>query len=157
MDAAQMSQSYKATYEETIYFSPLSLHNFLVLISSTSEGHKAESTLEPPTAFEPRFPGLGIHCPNHQAIVPCYSMLILWKINQAEIELTTSRKVWCFHSANYPKESLMLSTVPLIFYIICFNHLEKSPPGRCIFLFQTISNKHLRIKIQLKRRNFAEN
>ena len=77
MDAAQMSQIYKATYEETIYFSPLSLHNFLVLISSTSEGHKAESTLEPPTAFEPRFPGLGIHCPNHQAIVPCYSMLIL--------------------------------------------------------------------------------
>ena len=141
-------------YEETIYFSSLSPHNFLVLISSTSEGQKAELTLEPPTAFEPRFPGLGIHCLNHQAIVPCHSMLILWKINQTEIQLTTSRKVWCFNSANYPQASLMLSTVPLTFYIICFNYLEKNPPGRCIFLFHTISNKHLRIKIQLKRRNF---
>ena len=141
-------------YEETIYFSSLSPHNFLVLISSTSEGQKAELTLEPPTAFEPRFPGLGIHCLNHQAIVPCHSMLILWKINQTEIQLTTSRKVWCFNSANYPQASLMLSTVPLTFYIISFNYLEKNPPGRCIFLFHTISNKHLRIKIQLKRRNF---
>ena len=112
-------------YEETIYFSSLSPHNFLVLISSTSEGQKAELTLEPPTAFEPRFPGLGIHCLNHQAIVPCHSMLILWKINHTEIQLTTSRKVWCFNSANYPKASLMLSTVPLIFYIISFNYLEK--------------------------------
>lgn len=143
-------------YEETIYFSSLSPHNFLVLISSTSEGQKAELTLEPPTAFEPRFPGLGIHCLNHQAIVPCHSMLILWKINQTEIQLTTSRKVWCFNSANYPQASLMLSTVPLTFYIISFNYLEKNPPGRCIFLFHTISNKHLRIKIQLKRRNFPE-
>ena len=143
-------------HEETIYFSSLSPHNFLVLISSTSEGQKAELTLEPPTAFEPRFPGLGIHCLNHQAIVPCHSMLILWKINQTEIQLTTSRKVWCFNSANYPQASLMLSTVPLTFYIISFNYLEKNPPGRCIFLFHTISNKHLRIKIQLKRRNFPE-
>ena len=143
-------------YEETIYFSSLSPHNFLVLISSTSEGQKAELTLEPPTAFEPRFPGLGIHCLNHQAIVPCHSMLILWKINQTEIQLTTSRKVWCFNSANYPQASLMLSTVPLTFYIISFNYLEKNPPGRCIFLFHTISNKHLRIKIQLKRRNLPE-
>ena len=37
-------------YEETVYFLPLSSQKFLVLIWSTSEGWKAESTLEPPGA-----------------------------------------------------------------------------------------------------------
>ena len=38
--------------EETIYFLPLSLQEFLVLILSTSEEWKTESNLEPPSGFE---------------------------------------------------------------------------------------------------------
>ena len=41
-------------YKETVYFLPLSPQEFLVLISSTFEGRKAKSTLEPPSGFEPR-------------------------------------------------------------------------------------------------------
>ena len=37
----------------------------LVLILSTSEGWKAESTLEPPSGFEHGNPGLGIQHINH--------------------------------------------------------------------------------------------
>ena len=37
----------------------------LVLILSTSEGWKAESTLEPPSGFEHGNPGLGIQYINH--------------------------------------------------------------------------------------------
>ena len=39
----------------------------LVLIWSTSEGWKAELTLEVPSGFEPRTPGLGIQRLNHWA------------------------------------------------------------------------------------------
>ena len=38
-------------YEETVCFLPVSSQEFLVLISSTSEGWKAESTLEPPSGL----------------------------------------------------------------------------------------------------------
>ena len=38
---------------------------FLVLILSTSEVWKAESTLEPPSSFEHETPGLGIQRLNH--------------------------------------------------------------------------------------------
>ena len=38
---------------------------FLVLILSTSERWKAESTLEPPSGFEHGTPGLGIQRLNH--------------------------------------------------------------------------------------------
>ena len=37
---------------EAVYFLPLSSQKFLVLILSTSEGWKAESTLEPPSGFK---------------------------------------------------------------------------------------------------------
>ena len=47
-------------YEETVYFLPLSSQKFLVLILSTSEGWKAELTLEPPSGFELGTPELGI-------------------------------------------------------------------------------------------------
>ena len=55
-------------FEEAVYFLPLSYQKFLVLILSTSEGWKAESTLEPPSGFEPGTPGLGIQRLNHLAI-----------------------------------------------------------------------------------------
>ena len=45
--------------------SPLNLQEVLVLIWVTSEGWKAESTLEPPNGFEPWTPGIGVQCPNH--------------------------------------------------------------------------------------------
>ena len=38
---------------------------FLVLILSTSEGWKAESTLQPPSGFDPGTPGLVIQRLNH--------------------------------------------------------------------------------------------
>ena len=38
--------------KETVYFLPLNPLEFLVLILSTSEGWKAELTLEPPSGFE---------------------------------------------------------------------------------------------------------
>ena len=57
-------------FEEAVYFLPLSSQKFLVLILSTSEGWKAESTLEPPSGFEYGTPGLGIQRLNHLAIAP---------------------------------------------------------------------------------------
>ena len=47
-------------FEEAVYFLPFTSQKFLVLILSTSEGWKAESTLEPPSGFEHGTPGLGI-------------------------------------------------------------------------------------------------
>ena len=46
-------------YEETVYFLPPSSQKFLVFIWSTSEGWKAETTLEPPNGFEQN-----LLCPN---------------------------------------------------------------------------------------------
>ena len=51
-----------------VYFFPLSPQEFLVLIWSTLEGWKAQSTLKPPSGLEPETPELGIQCPNHQPI-----------------------------------------------------------------------------------------
>ena len=46
MDGVQLPQSL-SHFEEAVYFLPLSSHKFLVLILSTLEEWKAESTLEP--------------------------------------------------------------------------------------------------------------
>ena len=54
-----------ATFEEVIYFLPLSSQIFLVLILLTSEGWKAESTLEPPSGLEHGTSGLEIQHSNH--------------------------------------------------------------------------------------------
>ena len=45
-------------YEEGVHFLPLSSQKFLVLIWSSSDGWKAESTLELPSAFVLETPGL---------------------------------------------------------------------------------------------------
>ena len=55
MDQVQLPQGYSQS-KEAVYFLPLSSQKFLVLILSTSEGWKAESTLEPLTGFEQRTP-----------------------------------------------------------------------------------------------------
>ena len=55
---------------KAVYFLPLSPQKFLVLTLSTSEGWKAESTLEPPSGFEHGTSGLGIQSLNHQAVTP---------------------------------------------------------------------------------------
>ena len=65
MDGVQLPQSY-SHFKETVYF----LFKFLVLILSTSEGWKPESTLEPASGFEHGTPGLGIQRLNHLAIAP---------------------------------------------------------------------------------------
>ena len=59
------ASSLQSHYEEAVYFLQLSSQKFLVLILSTSEGWKAESTLEPPSGFEHGTPGLGIQHLNH--------------------------------------------------------------------------------------------
>ena len=64
MDGVQLPQG-KSHFEEAVYFLPISSQIFLVLILSTSEGWKAESTLEPPSGFEHRTPGLEIQHLNH--------------------------------------------------------------------------------------------
>ena len=50
-DGVQLPQG-KSHFKEAVYFLPLNSQKFLVLILSTSEGWKAESTLEPPSGFE---------------------------------------------------------------------------------------------------------
>ena len=50
-------------FEEAVYLLSLSYQKFLVLISSTSAGWKAESTLEPLIGFEHGTPGLKFYCP----------------------------------------------------------------------------------------------
>ena len=69
MDRVQLPQAL-SHFEEAVYFLPLSFQKFLVLILPTSEGWKAESTLEPPSGFEHGTPGLGIQRLNHLAIAP---------------------------------------------------------------------------------------
>ena len=64
MDEVQLPQG-KSYFEEAVYFLQLSSQKFLVLILSSLEGWKAESTLEPLSGFEHGTPGLGIQCPNH--------------------------------------------------------------------------------------------
>ena len=61
-DGVQLPQGSKLPphFEEAVYFLPLSSLKFLVLILSTSERWKAESTLEPPSGFDHGTPGLGI-------------------------------------------------------------------------------------------------
>ena len=59
-----MPQGY-SHFEEVLYFLPFSSQKSLVLILSTSEGWKAESTLEPPSGFEHGTPGLGIQRLNY--------------------------------------------------------------------------------------------
>ena len=51
MDGVQLPQGLSHS-EEAVYFLPLSSQKFLVLILSTSQGWKAESTLKPPGGFE---------------------------------------------------------------------------------------------------------
>ena len=50
MDGVQLPQG-KSHFEEAVYFLPLISQKFLRLIFSTSEGWKAESTLEPPVVL----------------------------------------------------------------------------------------------------------
>ena len=59
MDEVQLLQDY-SHFEEAVYFITISSQKFLVLILSTSEGWKAESTLEPPNDFDHETPGLEI-------------------------------------------------------------------------------------------------
>ena len=59
MDGVQLPQGW-SHFEKAVYFLPLSSQKFLVVILSTLEGWKAESTLEPPAGFEHGAPGLGI-------------------------------------------------------------------------------------------------
>ena len=64
LDGVQLRQG-QNHFEEAVYFLPLSSQKFLVLILSTSEGWKAESTLETPNNFEHGTPGWGIQRLNH--------------------------------------------------------------------------------------------
>ena len=60
-------------YEERVHSLLQSPQKFLVLIWSTSERWKAESTLESPSSFELKAPGLGIQHLNHYGALPLTS------------------------------------------------------------------------------------
>ena len=62
MAGIQLSEGYRAIMKRQFNTSP---QEVLILIWSTSEGWKAESTLEPPRGFEHWTPGLGIQHLNH--------------------------------------------------------------------------------------------
>ena len=64
MDGIQLPQG-QNHFEEAVYFLPVSSQKFQVLILSTSEGWKAESTLEPASGFEHGTPGFRIQRLNH--------------------------------------------------------------------------------------------
>ena len=64
MDGVQLPQGC-SHFGEAVYFLPLSSQKFLVLILSTSEGWKTESTLEQPSGLEHGTPGLRIQRLNH--------------------------------------------------------------------------------------------
>ena len=64
MDGVQLLQDY-SHFEEAVYFITLSPQKSLELILSTSEGWKAESTLEPHNGIYHETPGLGIQYLNH--------------------------------------------------------------------------------------------
>ena len=55
----------RATLRRQFTFITLSSQKFLILILSTSEAWKAESTLEPPNGFDHETRGLGIQHLNH--------------------------------------------------------------------------------------------
>ena len=63
-ERVQLPQGY-SHFEEAVYFLPLSSQKFLVFILLTSEGWKAESTLEPLNGFEHETPELQIQHLNH--------------------------------------------------------------------------------------------
>ena len=69
MDGVQLPQGH-SHFEEAVYFLSLGSQKFLVLTLSTSEGWKAESTLEPPSGFGHGTSGLRIQHLNHYAIAP---------------------------------------------------------------------------------------
>ena len=64
MDGVQLSQA----YEKTVCFLPLSPQEYLVLISLTMEGLKAESTLEPQGGFKLETQRLRIQRLNHRPL-----------------------------------------------------------------------------------------
>ena len=51
MDGVQLTQGY-SHFEEAVYFLPLTSQKFLLLILSTSDRRKTESTFEPYSGFE---------------------------------------------------------------------------------------------------------
>ena len=67
MDGVQLPQG-KNHFEEAVYFFTTKFQKFLVLILSTSEGWKAEPTLELHSCFEHGTPGLG----------PLWVAAVLW-------------------------------------------------------------------------------
>ena len=64
MDGVQLPQGL-SYFEEALKFLLLSSQKYLVLILSTSEGWKADSTLERPSGFKHGTPGLGTQCLDH--------------------------------------------------------------------------------------------
>ena len=71
MDGIQLPQGY-SHFEEAVYFLPFIFQKFLVLILLTSEGWKAELTLELPSGFEHRTPEFKEKC----YIFKCLSVLV---------------------------------------------------------------------------------
>ena len=99
MDGVQLPQG-QSHFKEAVYFLPLSFQKFLVLILSTSEGWKTESTLEPPSGFERGTPGLGIQRLNHRSM----SLVKLFVYKTVKCEVTNVE----FISRNLPLKNSVI-------------------------------------------------
>ena len=79
-------------YDKAVYFLPLSSQIFLVLIWSTLEGWKSESTLEPPSGFEHGTPGLQIQQLENSAPINMTEPLTFIKSWQTGTDGKTNKK-----------------------------------------------------------------
>ena len=78
MNGVELPQDY-SHFDEAVYFLPFSSQKFLVLILSTSEGWKAESTLEPPSGFETK----------HKNLIKLVFLANFWETIEHKVPNTT--------------------------------------------------------------------
>ena len=113
-------------YEKAAHFLPLSSQKFLVLIWSTSERWRAESSLEPPSTFEPGTPGLGIHCPNHWDNAPYLARCLkprwwLWvKCGKPRSWLKECCWLKCAYLVKYLRNSVTVKISRICFKFLTF-------------------------------------
>ena len=104
MNGVQLPQGY-SHFEEAVYLLPFSSQKFLVLILSTSEGWKAEPTLESPSGFDYGTPGLGIQRLNHLAFIMACQKRSLEQRRRMEISCSDWKTYQGNKQAIYPSKS----------------------------------------------------
>ena len=127
-------------YKETVYFLPPRPQEVLVFIRSTSEGWKAELTLEPPSGFDCGIPGLEIRHSDYKVFALLY-VRVCHDITCCGIKKISFLKVdHNFNtSLNTRNRNVMLSSSFHLFTMFGFreelNHHEISRYLVCYILF----------------------